>query len=192
MELLAGEDNTEVVLQEGNCTFSFDYRRVYWNSRLRFEHSRLINTFNPSDVVADMFCGVGPFAIPAAKRGCSVYANDLNPNSYKALLQNCAHNHVEDRVFPSNLDAREFILSLGKQNIPVNQIIMNLPSTAEHFCDVFNHAFGEVEFSSVILLLTSSILVILSPVCTVICLVIIAIPFKIVSKYTYFHNRNYR
>lgn len=183
MELLAGDDNTEVVLQEGNCTFAFDYRKVYWNSRLRFEHSRLINTFSPSDVVADMFCGVGPFAIPAGKRGCSVYANDLNPDSYKALLQNCIRNHVENRVFPSNLDAREFILSLGKRNIPITQIIMNLPSAAEYFCDVFNQSFGKVKFYSEILLLSNRISLTLSLVCTVICLVIKAIPFKIVSKY---------
>ena len=31
----------------------------------------------------------GPFAVPAALRGCSVYANDLNPSSHKWLLENC-------------------------------------------------------------------------------------------------------
>lgn len=146
MEVLAGEDNTQVVLNEGNCTFAFDYRKVYWNSRLRFEHARLVHTFQPSDVVADMFCGVGPFAIPAAKRGCKVYANDLNPDSYEALVQNCSRNHVEERVLPSNLDAREFIHMIGKRNIPITQVIMNLPSSAECFCDVFRKAFGKVGY----------------------------------------------
>ncbi len=43
----------------------------------------------------DMFAGVGPFAVPAAKNvGCRVYANDLNPKSYKALIDNVALNKV--------------------------------------------------------------------------------------------------
>ncbi len=42
-----------------------------------------------------MFAGVGPFAVPAAKNvGCRVYANDLNPKSYKALIDNVALNKV--------------------------------------------------------------------------------------------------
>ena len=36
-----------------------------------------------------MMCGIGPFALPAAKhRGCLVYANDLNPRSYHWLTVN--------------------------------------------------------------------------------------------------------
>lgn len=42
-----------------------------------------------------MFAGVGPFAVPAAKNiRCKVYANDLNPKSYAALLNNAARNKV--------------------------------------------------------------------------------------------------
>lgn len=50
--------------------------------------------FNPGAVVADVFAGVGPFAIPAAKKGCAVLANDLNPNSHKYLVQNIKTNNV--------------------------------------------------------------------------------------------------
>lgn len=79
---------------EADCRFTFDFSEVYWNSRLHTEHSRLVEQFKPEDVVADVFAGVGPFAIPAAKKGCGVFANDLNPNSFKYLSKNITDNRV--------------------------------------------------------------------------------------------------
>jgi len=67
---------------------------VYWNSRLHTEHDRLVQQFSPDDVIADVFAGVGPFALPAAKKGCGVVANDLNPESYRWLLHNIESNKV--------------------------------------------------------------------------------------------------
>ena len=67
---------------------------MYLNSRLGTEHERLVNLFTPEDLVADVFAGVGPFAIPAAKRGSGVLANDLNPESYKYLAINIEGNKV--------------------------------------------------------------------------------------------------
>ena len=83
-----------VVKSESKCKFTFDFRKVYWNSRLQGEHERLVNLFKPEDVVADVFAGVGPFALPAAKKGCCVFANDLNPESYKYLQINIKQNNV--------------------------------------------------------------------------------------------------
>lgn len=94
MEVIAGENNTNVTVKERNCTFQFDYRKVYWNSRLHHEHFRLVETFKKTDIVADMFCGVGPYVIPAAQKGCMCYANDLNPDCYRFLQHNIEINHV--------------------------------------------------------------------------------------------------
>ncbi|KAI0652393.1 guanine-N-1-methyltransferase [Trametes meyenii] len=109
MELLAGEPDFVVTQSENNCHFTFDFREVYWNSRLHTEHERLIEKFEPSDVVADVFAGVGPFALPAAKKGCAVLANDLNPSSYKYLKANISQNKVDSLVRPSCEDGRAFI-----------------------------------------------------------------------------------
>ncbi|KAG1773006.1 Met-10+ like-protein-domain-containing protein, partial [Suillus occidentalis] len=109
MELLAGEPNYVVEHHESNCRFTFDFTHVYWNSRLHTEHDRLVQLFQPTDVIADVFAGVGPFAIPAAKKGCAVFANDLNPESARYLSQNIVDNKVASLVRASCEDGRDFI-----------------------------------------------------------------------------------
>ena len=43
---------------------------------------------------------------------------------------------------PFNMDAREFVAMLARMAIPVTQVIMNLPASAETFCDVFRTCFA--------------------------------------------------
>lgn len=109
MELLAGEPDYVVEHHESNCRFTFDFTEVYWNSRLHHEHERLVNLFDPTDVIVDVFAGVGPFAVPAGRKGCAVLANDLNPNSAKYLRQNIINNKVDDVVRARCEDGRDVI-----------------------------------------------------------------------------------
>lgn len=109
MEVLAGKPDYEVEVSEEGCKFRFDFSKVYWNSRLQAEHARLVETFKREDVIADGFAGVGPFAIPAARKGClGVYANDLNPASASALRDNSVLNKVEHNMRIANMDGGEF------------------------------------------------------------------------------------
>jgi tRNA (guanine37-N1)-methyltransferase len=111
MELLAGKEDYIATVKESECQFTFDFSKVYWNSRLQGEHHRLISTFQMGEIVVDVFGGVGPFALPAAKLSkCFVFANDLNPISYKYLVQNIQDNKVKDRVKAFNVDGRKFIV----------------------------------------------------------------------------------
>ena len=144
MELLAGEDQMIATTKEHGCLFNFDFSKVYWNSRLQSEHKRLVEMFAENDVICDMFAGVGPFAIPAAKKGCVVYANDLNPESFSSLKKNCKLNHVERNVHCFNMDARDFVVSLVRkmETLPLNHVIMNLPASAVHFLDVFKGVYS--------------------------------------------------
>lgn len=75
------------------------------------EHNRLVALLKKTDIVCmqhtislprliiyysgDMFAGVGPFSVPAAKKGSTVYANDLNPRSYHYLTVNKKLNKVD-------------------------------------------------------------------------------------------------
>ncbi|BGP21883.1 tRNA(m(1)G37)methyltransferase [Rhodotorula toruloides] len=109
MEVLAGDPDFLVELSEHDCRFRFDFSKVYWNSRLQTEHARLVDSFKPTDVVVDGFAGVGPFAIPAGKKGCAVSASDLNPASAEALAENVKLNKVEKNVRAFEDDGRHFI-----------------------------------------------------------------------------------
>ncbi|EOR04144.1 tRNA (guanine(37)-N1)-methyltransferase [Wallemia ichthyophaga EXF-994] len=114
MELLAGAPNYIVTTKESDSVFTFDFSKVYWNSRLSTEHSRIINLFKPFQVVADVMAGVGPFAIPSGRNSTRFLANDLNPDSFHWLKHNIKQNKVDSFVRPSNLDGREFIKSAHK------------------------------------------------------------------------------
>lgn len=156
MEILAGEENTVTKVKENNCTFVFDFRTVYWNSRLSSEHERLVKSFEEGDVLFDVFGGVGPFSIPAAKKKCTVFCNDLNPESYKWLNHNAKINKVDDRYFTSfNKDGADFILTDLKENLLkyVNSknvhIVMNLPASAVCFLKYFVGLYGCEELKTV-------------------------------------------
>ena len=97
-EVLAGEDDMNIELREGDCTFQFDYSKVYWNSRLQTEHKRLVDSFEPGEVVCDVMAGIGPFAVPAGKKGVFVWANDLNPDSHDSMKVAIARNKVRSSL----------------------------------------------------------------------------------------------
>ncbi|CAI5994854.1 unnamed protein product [Closterium sp. NIES-64] len=91
----------------------------------------------------DVFAGVGPIAVAAAKRVKRVYANDLNPSALTFLAQNIIGNRVDGKVEIFNLDGRDFIRHLLSLPRPVHmtRIVMNLPADAIEFLDVLKGAF---------------------------------------------------
>jgi tRNA (guanine37-N1)-methyltransferase len=136
LEVLAGEPNFETEIRQSGLRFQLDFSKVYWNSRLEFEHDSLVGTFAEGSIVADAMCGIGPFAIRAAlRKKCRVLANDLNPDSYQWLVRNIGLNKVSDNVQPFNLDAREFIAKVFSEG-GCDYLIMNLPAIAVEFLDV--------------------------------------------------------
>ena len=166
MEVLAGEDDFVATVKENECTFTFDFSNVYWNSRLISEHKRIVDMLQKDDIVLDVFAGVGPFAVPAARKGCVVYANDLNPHSYTYLCENTKKNGVARKLVPYNMDGSEFIKTITKELVKkafpeseaagemssvsqterkiYSQVVMNLPASAVQFLDTFRGLFSIV------------------------------------------------
>jgi len=154
MELLAGEEDFKVSVKESGCIFNFDFSLVYWNPRLSTEHDRIIKLLGPNSVLFDACAGVGPFTVPAGKV-CKVYSNDLNPESYKWLVENVKTNKkASDNIECYNMDARDFIRTVvktkisemwqeDKENVKNFHIVMNLPALAITFIDVFQGLFKD-------------------------------------------------
>uniref|UniRef100_A0A6G1SCQ1 tRNA (Guanine(37)-N1)-methyltransferase n=1 Tax=Aceria tosichella TaxID=561515 RepID=A0A6G1SCQ1_9ACAR len=159
---LTDEELMVCEVNENKCRFKLDFSKVYWNSRLCTEHERIISKLNKShDIVFDLFAGVGPFSVPAAKAKCTVYANDLNPESIKWLRINMERNKIPRNMYEIyNEDAKDFILNEMKQKLldiyddveeeepaikPRIHILMNLPALAPTFLPYFSGLLNDVD-----------------------------------------------
>lgn len=155
MEVIAGNQEegwSVVTTREEGCQYELDFRKVYWNSRLGGEHRRLVEILlqearnSSSDVVVcDLMSGIGPFAIPLTSKGVTnmhVYANDLNPTSFKYLEINSKKNNCQNlQCF--NMDGRAFCHKLQDDGIDFDHVLMNLPATAPEFLDAFQGFAGK-------------------------------------------------
>jgi tRNA (guanine37-N1)-methyltransferase len=140
-EILAGQNDMVTEVKQYRATFKLDYSLVYWNSRLEHEHMRLVSKFQAGETICDMFAGIGPFAIPAAQKGCVVYANDLNPDSIRYLKINAEINKVDDLVCAYNMDARNFILQL--MAVPDSEIKMEPDVLKRETCEKYEMQASE-------------------------------------------------
>ena len=130
------------------------------------EHHVLTKDLKPTDVVFDVFAGIGPFAVPACKLRATVFANDLNPHSYQGLVKNIKINKCKGTINCFNLDGREFIQScvkeqfsklyavtensdkfenVSRKDITGVYVFMNLPAIASTFLDAFCELLSDVE-----------------------------------------------
>ena len=162
LECIAGDSSTyETIHVEDKVRFKVDISRVYWCSKLATERNRVISDLlKPTDVLCDMFCGVGPLAVKAAVKlpKLRVLANDLNPIAYEYLDKNIKLNKLGNRVVPFNMDARAYLRMLvdkddkraQKRQVPLECLkfqhcMMNLPMDAVEFLDCFIGSFRNAD-----------------------------------------------
>ena len=135
-EVIAGVKKTATVYKEYGCIYHVDLAKAYFSPRLSNEHDRVASQVNEGETVVDLFAGVGPFAIPIAKKhkNVRVYTVDVNPDAVALLKRNVAVNRAEKQVVPILGDARQVVKEqlFGK----ADRVIMNLPETALGFVDV--------------------------------------------------------
>lgn len=131
-ELIGGVPQYHVKLIQDGITYSFNYTKVYWNSRLSHEHLALakhISQFiNPDDLVLDGTAGVGPHALLLAKHFnfSNILCNDLNPDAYKYLKENVNLNNVEHAITCFNEDVSCLLGKLLSETT-LRAVIFSLP-----------------------------------------------------------------
>ncbi|MCW4005103.1 MAG: class I SAM-dependent methyltransferase family protein [Candidatus Bathyarchaeota archaeon] len=149
-EFLAGENRTRTLYKEYDCTYHVDVAKAYFSPRLSNEHSRVAALTRQNETIADLFAGVGPFAVPIAKNNptATVYAIDINAEAIALLHENIKLNHVENQIRPLVGDARQIVHE--KLRGVADRVIMNLPESANEFvgvaCDAVKPSGGIVHF----------------------------------------------
>jgi len=138
-DLLAGE-STEALHREYGCEFALDLSTVYFSPRLATERHRVAEQVTEGEQAFDMFAGVGPFAIPFAKRGATVVGVDINDDAIEYLRENARRNAVEDRVTAICGDVREVATEYEGW---ADRLVMNLPHSADEFLETAVTLAGE-------------------------------------------------
>jgi tRNA (guanine37-N1)-methyltransferase len=135
LDFIAGERRTETVHREFGCQYRVDVTKAYFSPRLSYEHNRVASLVKEGETVADLFTGVGPFAILIAKthKKVKVYAIDANPSAFEYLKTNIRLNRVIAKVHPFLGDARQVVSE--KMVGVADRAIMNLPEKAIEFVD---------------------------------------------------------
>ena len=107
-EIIYGLDNCLTVHKENNIRYKLDPRKVMFSSGNMDERIRMAKISNKSEVVVDLFAGIGYFTLPIAvySRPKKIFACEKNPVAYGFLCENISLNNVADIVEPLSGDNR--------------------------------------------------------------------------------------
>jgi tRNA (guanine37-N1)-methyltransferase len=130
-ELLSGDDRTKTIHTEYGCRLAVDLEKAYFSPRLLEEHNRIAQLVEDNEIVVDMFCGVGPFAIHIARqKRARIIAIDVNPSAIELLKESITLNKLVGEIVPVVADAHDYVKD---EEVSANRVIMNHPSGASDF-----------------------------------------------------------
>ncbi|MDP2797200.1 MAG: RsmD family RNA methyltransferase [Methanoregula sp.] len=133
-EILAG-DTTVTLHHEFGFAYRLDVSRVFFNTRLSCERMRVIDQTECGERVLVPFCGVGPFAIPAAAKRAQVVAVEQNPDAYFWLEENVSLNKVRKNIITIHGDAFDTGLLPHRQ---FDRVIIPAPYGMDGILDILS------------------------------------------------------
>jgi tRNA wybutosine-synthesizing protein 2 len=96
--IVAGIGETETVHTEHGTKYAIDFSKVMFSPGNKAERARMGRLVGREERVFDMFAGIGYFTLPMARAGASVTAAEIDPESYRLLVENARLNDVSERV----------------------------------------------------------------------------------------------
>ena len=130
LEFIAGEKKTCTIHKESGCLFSVDVKECYFSPRLSHERMRIAKQVKNSEVIVNMFAGVGCFSIIIAKHSNAekVYSIDINPMAIQNMQKNARLNRLYEKVVPILGDAKDIV----KERLchTADRVLMPLPEKA--------------------------------------------------------------
>jgi tRNA wybutosine-synthesizing protein 2 len=130
VELIYGSKNTETIHKENGIKFKLDPQRIMFSSGNMDERIRMANISNKSEIIVDLFAGIGYFTIPIAvySKSKKIYACEINTLSYSYLCKNIILNDVDKIVEPLKGDNRE----ISPKNV-ADRVIMGYFGTTQEY-----------------------------------------------------------
>ncbi len=136
LEVIAGERTLRTTHRENGLRFSVDLSRVFFNPRLGTERLRVARAHRRSELVIDMFAGVGPFSITISSfsgvEDHSIFAIDSNMYAIEHLIRNIDLNSAPN-VKAIRGDAKRETARIAGEHGLADGIIMNLPKSSNTY-----------------------------------------------------------
>jgi len=128
VDLIGGKDSPIVVHKEHNVIYKFDITKIMFSKGNINERRYLATLVKSGEVIVDMFAGIGYFSLPIAKHTSikKIYSIELNPESYKYLVENIRINHLDEKIIPIKGNCRIEVKKLVNSGIRADRVIMGV------------------------------------------------------------------
>lgn len=122
---IAGDGPFRTVHRENGLDLAVDLEAAYFSPRLAREHARVAGQVRDGEAVADLCCGVGPFALTIARdrRAGSIVAVDLNPAAIELLRRSAA---ARPHATPIETVVDDVGAYVGRSGA-FDRVVLNLP-----------------------------------------------------------------
>lgn len=152
-ELLAGNEDTEVLHKENGYLLKLDPQKVYFSAREGTERQRIAKQIARGEMVMVFFAGIGAYAVAIVLGQPDVgkiYAIEINPDAVEYMKQNLKINRIADKVIPILDDVKK---SAKRFHGVCDRVVMPLPLGASEFLEdaiLCLHEKGIVHFYTLI------------------------------------------